>query len=382
MSSFWIAGNLFKRILGSPKGWIGYIIVPAVIVSLIVSFAGKEPTSKVTIAYSKNDQGELGNYVIKELENKDDYKLVQLSETEMKAQIISRDIPVGFVIPSSFSEQLINGEEIKVEKFELNVSEASFTLGVTINQTIGQLESSIGMVKASGIQEDQLMTTVLKVFDQQAEHRVKAVVVEKQTYISGMLFLIIGFMLFFLMNLITSSLGFVLEDRKQMTMARIYTAPVRSFEIALGNLLGSFGLGSMQLLIILIITKYVLGFNYGVPFLPLFIILATFLLAVVGIASAVAGLVKNSNNLSAINSLVITPTCMLGGCWWPIGIMPDFMQKVANFVPQKWAIDGVLRMTEGESIFQIGINLGILVLFGLIFLGFGSVVLKPSEEGV
>ena len=52
-----------------------------------------------------------------------------------------------------------------------------------------------------------------------------------------------------------------------------------------------------------------------------------------------------------INSMIVTPTCMLGGCFWPLAIMPEFMQKIANLHPAKWAIEAVeIAATGGIAI--------------------------------
>ena len=101
-----------------------------------------------------------------------------------------------------------------------------------------------------------------------------------------------------------------------------------------------------------------------------------------GIASAVASMVKNASNMGMINSLVVTPTCMLGGCFWPISLMPDWMQKIANFVPQKWVIEAIQRMASGQTLSQMWMHMGVLTLFGLILLGVGSVILRPGDAEV
>lgn len=73
---------------------------------------------------------------------------------------------------------------------------------------------------------------------------------------------------------------------------------------------------------------------------------------------------------------------MLGGCFWPITIMPVWMQKIANFVPQKWAIDAIERLASGQTLSEMRMHMGILSLFALILLGVGSVILKPEEAEV
>ncbi|SDM93527.1 ABC-2 type transporter [Paenibacillus sp. yr247] len=174
--------------------------------------------------------------------------------------------------------------------------------------------------------------------------------------------------------------GIIIASKR--TMARTYAAPVRSIEIVFGNFMGSFMVGTLQVLVILLVTRYVTNYEYGLPFLSQFIILEFFLLASMGIVSAVASLVKNTSYVGMVNTLVVTPTCMLGGCFWPISLMPDWMQKIANFVPQKWVIEAIQRMAAGQSLSQMWMHMGVLILFALILLGVGSVILKPGDAEV
>ncbi len=34
----------------------------------------------------------------------------------------------------------------------------------------------------------------------------------------------------------------------------------------------------------------------------------------------------------------------LGGCWWPIEVVPDWMQQLANFLPTGWAMDAMHKI--------------------------------------
>ncbi|MGV2806473.1 ABC transporter permease, partial [Clostridium perfringens] len=139
----------------------------------------------------------------------------------------------------------------------------------------------------------------------------------------------------FMMTLISSVVSMMIDDRRQRTLSRMYTAPVRAYQIALGNFLGSLVVGSLQVIIVLALSRYVLRYDYGIPLLLHFLILMAFMMVSLGLASTVAGLIRNGQNAAMINSMIVTPTCMLGGCFWPLAIMPEFMQKIANFIPQK-----------------------------------------------
>lgn len=380
MNSLYIALNMLKRTLGQRKGLFIYIVIPTFVISLIIALAGQAPTRVVTIAYMNQDQGNLGKHLVQELSLRKDYILKEMSHADMlKEHVIKQQADAAFIIPANFSDSLYKGNVPQVQMYQLSVSEASFTLKLHVDSIVGELKQTVSSLQAASLQGAVLQSAVEKTLAQMEKHQVKAAVTDLNLYVNPGLSTIIGFMLMFMMSLINSTVSIIMEDRKQMTMARIYTAPVRSFEIVMGNFMGSFLVGSLQILLILSITRYILQFDYHLPFVSQLVIMEFFLLASMGIASAVAGMVKNSSNITSLNTLIITPTCMLGGCFWPVSIMPDWMQKLSNFVPQKWAIDAIQRMSMGQGLMNVLLNLGVLALFAIILLGIGSVILRPEK---
>ena len=57
----------------------------------------------------------------------------------------------------------------------------------------------------------------------------------------------------------------------------------------------------------------------------------------------------------------------LGGCWWPIEVVPETLQRVAWMLPTGWAMYGMHRlMNFGASWDGITLPLGLLAGFGLV----------------
>lgn len=70
--------------------------------------------------------------------------------------------------------------------------------------------------------------------------------------------------------------------------------------------------------------------------------------------------------------IIISPTCMLGGVYWPIELVPDIMQKIALFAPQYWAMEGFKTvMTSGGTLLDVLDSVGILLGFAAIFMTVG-----------
>jgi ABC-2 type transport system permease protein len=91
----------------------------------------------------------------------------------------------------------------------------------------------------------------------------------------------------------------------------------------------------------------------------------------------IAGLVHTAEQQSAIGNLVVISTCMISGVYWPIEIEPIFMQKMAEFLPQTWALKGFAElMANGGTAFDILDCIGILLGFAILFFVLGMRKIK------
>ncbi|MDD9270117.1 ABC transporter permease [Paenibacillus sp. GCM10023248] len=380
MNSFIIAYHMLRRTLLQKRGILMYLIIPAGVVSLIIGIMGQQQEHRVDIAYVNMDKGTLGAHLVQEITMLPDYKLkVTAADAEVKEAVTRQQVNGAFVIPENFSAVLLQGGSPEVDMYQLSVSEATATLQISLNSLLSGYQETVDLHRKLGLQDRPLEEAVVQTLLQTEKHQVRANVTDYDLYVNPNMHIVIGFMLIFMMGIINNTISVVMEDRRMHTMARTFAAPVRSVEIVLGNFMGSFLVGTLQVLAILLFTRYVTHYDYGLPLISQFIMLEFFLLASMGIASAIAGLVKSATNMGMINSLVVTPTCMLGGCFWPIALMPDWMQKIALFVPQTWVIDAIQRMAAGQHLSQMWMHMGVLALFALILLGLGAAILKPEE---
>lgn len=384
MNSLTIAWNMIRQIAGTKKGALMHILLPCIVVTLAVFLMGQDNYSQARILYVNEDTGAASGHLLDELAGKSDYELKEIaSEAELKEQITSGKGEAGFVIPQGYTESIVSGNPEPVRMYELKTSEASSMLRLALQQLAQGIDATAKLTGRSEKSEGEADTEAFAdVLEQSAKHNISSVKHDLQLYPKPGLNVVTGFTLMFLMGLINSTVSKIMEERRRRTMARVFSAPVRAWEITLGNFLGSFAVGISQIALVLLFSGYVLRYDYDVPFLLHFLVLGAFMLVSMGIASAVAGLIRNPQNAGMINSLIITPTCMLGGCFWPVSFMPEFMQKAANFVPQKWAIEAVEKLSEGGGMTSIILPLGILGLMAVVLLAIGSSILRPAETNV
>ncbi|MFX3633390.1 MAG: ABC transporter permease [Candidatus Pristimantibacillus sp.] len=383
-SVYTIAMHLIRRTIGSKRGIFLNLLLPAILLSVIAGLFVDAGKDKAVITVSNEDTGILGEYLVKSLNNENLYDVrveSNGSDQMMRDAVLEGGSDASIYVPSNFTDQLIAGERPQASVYRMNEQLWNISLTTRLQAEADKLAASADLIRNSGETGDKAATLekLALLLDELGKSTVS---VEEEEMRLGKTLShpeMIGIMLMFVLLLVGQSIGYVMEDRELRTMARMYAAPLRSLDIAVGNFTGSLLLGTFQLIVFLGFSYFVFGFMNDVSFWALLLVLECFLFAAVGICSLIAGLVKNSTQLSQINNLFITPTCMISGCFWPISIMPDFMQKLANFVPQKWAIQAIDRLGGGGSIADIWLQLSILVLFAVVLISFGATVLKPSK---
>jgi ABC-2 type transport system permease protein len=377
MNSWLIAANLARRTIGTVKGFLLFIILPAVIISSMVGLVTSAGGGRATIGYADLDDSEGSRHVIQALERTNRYNLVRYETDRKTADMVAeREVASGFVIPAGFEADWLAGLRPELTLIRLMLDEASAMLEMDLDSIVRTMNEAAALADTAG--GGAVRDAAMAVLNRHLEGLVGSEKMETKR--GGSLdFLSIGFSLMFLMMLINQSVTVIVEDRQTQMMARVYAAPVRSFDIAAGNFIGSVFLGTFQVLAIAALIRGVFGYDFGVPAWMQIVIMECFILASLGMASAVAGFIRNTKQLAVINTLIMTPTCMIGGCFWPIEIMPAFMRKLANFVPQKWAIEAMTLGAAGETLYGIALPLGILLLFAAVLLGFGTAVLRPAK---
>jgi len=87
--------------------------------------------------------------------------------------------------------------------------------------------------------------------------------------------------------------------------------------------------------------------------LGLFTIIST--VCLFGFGMAIAGWAKDSNQAAPLSNLVSFPMMFLSGVFFPVFLMPEWLQSITRFVPLTPIVEGLrLIMTEGRTLLELG----------------------------
>jgi ABC-2 type transport system permease protein len=112
----------------------------------------------------------------------------------------------------------------------------------------------------------------------------------------------------------------------------------------------------------------VLKISWGISAIGLILLFSCFLLSIIGLGTCLASFVKSKKQLASITNIIVMPTSLIAGCMWPRDIMPDFMIKISNFIPQTWVLKGMTDLiTRNSGVNAILIPSAVLLLFASVF---------------
>lgn len=153
-------------------------------------------------------------------------------------------------------------------------------------------------------------------------------------------------------NLLTTALftiGSTLSNYRQMgVLRRLQAAPVRSITVLAAHM--AYGLVVFVISACVVIIFGALVFHLHMPKYLGSTLLALLLsiLAIVPFGLLLTTFAKNPRTAAAISSVVLNLMLFLSGATFPIQMMPNFLQHVAQFLPLYYVID-LLRQTWNFS---------------------------------
>jgi len=147
-----------------------------------------------------------------------------------------------------------------------------------------------------------------------------------------------------------------------------YSASTK-IEILAGKLIGRMLLAGVQMVFLLLVGRFVFGVHVGSNIPALVVILFLFAFSMGAAALAFGTLLKQREQVSSIAIISTLALSALGGCWWPIEIVPQPFQIVAFIIPTGWIMDALHKIIFfGYGFESVIWNMTILAASGVLSL--------------
>jgi ABC-2 type transport system permease protein len=175
--------------------------------------------------------------------------------------------------------------------------------------------------------------------------------------------------IFWIVNLLAVS---VLREKREGTFRRLRVAPLSRTAMLIGKWMPYYLVNIVQIVIMLGVSSLLFNMSLGHSAAGLIIVSLAAAAAATGLGVLVASMARTEAQISGLTLLLLLTLSVLGGCFIPRFIMPEWLQTVGLVTPHAWALDAYQDLlVRGYTFGEVLPKVGVLGAFAAIFFGIG-----------
>lgn len=176
-----------------------------------------------------------------------------------------------------------------------------------------------------------------------------------------------GWAMMFLLFALSGSATSLFDEKKAGLFQRLLAAPVRRSDILFSKFCWGVLIGLVQLLTLFLAGQLMFGINILGHLPNLVVVCLAAAAACTAFGMLLAAVSPTPQAAGGLATFLILMMSAIGGAWFPISFMPDFIQTLAKFTLVYWSMEGFAQVLwSGHALVDIlptiGILLGITVL--------------------
>jgi len=307
----------------------------------------------------------------------------------VRADVERGDLPAALIIPEDFSARVNAGESVELEVLRDPGAELSSGIFETVVRAVATEFSRISVVartagaaaaQAEGVTPELIGGIVNQAVAGATVDEAAAPIAIEMTEFEepdaqgeGSLdfFAVSMTSMFLLFASMFGAFSFITEKR-ELTMSRLLTTPTPGSAFVGGKMLGIFILGILQFGVLYAYTRGVMGVNWGDSVLGTWMMATGEVVAVTGLAVLIAAIAKTERAAGAVGSVLVQIMALIGGVFFPLSILPEWLQPIRYLSVIGWALDGFQAVQyNGAGAGDLIINFAAMIGMAALFFGIG-----------
>jgi len=189
-------------------------------------------------------------------------------------------------------------------------------------------------------------------------------VVGKEVSNPGLTRTVGGWAMMFLLFSLTGASTSLFEEKNEGTLKRLLCMPVTKVQILISKYIYTMLLGIVQLLTLFIFAWIIFDVDIFSNFINLFVIIVISSFAAVAFGMLITSLASSLNQASGMSTLIILVMSALGGSWFPVTLLPEWMQILSKGTITYWSVEAFLNVLWRQSSL-IDLSLHIIILLSI-----------------
>lgn len=283
-----------------------------------------------------------------------------IRESEADDLVVSGELDAVLIFPEGFAKGVIQGTPEPVRIESIKGAQVTGYVKSYLNAYVQNI-SSMGVIAGgdaaafnelySGYRSSTFQLSTTMVADQSANH--------------DMTNRTIGYLVVFMLFSAVNLSALTIRDRENRTYYRLLSSPITARSYVFSNAIVNIILMMIQIAATLFVMTRFFHIEPGIPLWQMFLILSLFALVAVSLSQVIVAFSDSTMMANGIQTMVIMPTSLLAGCVFPLSVMPEAIQRIADFLPQYWLLDTFGKLQQGSGLTDVILNVAILLAFAL-----------------
>lgn len=268
-------------------------------------------------------------------------------------------------------------EEAK-EKMKRSELDAAIVLPATFGELNGQVPSGQAVVYYSPNNEQsaQALTSILQEQFNQVNAQFVSVTLPftvtaqstQEASLSRFDYVFAGLIGFSIIGLgIFGPVNVFPELKKQGILRRLHTTPLKVWQYFVSNVMSQGVIGLLAIAVMFVTSVVVFDLHMQGSYITFILFTLLSIFTIYGIGLALGGWAKNERQAAPLSNLITFPMIFLSGTFFPRFLMPEWLQKVSDYLPLTPVIDGIrLIVTEGRGFVDILPQVGLLAVWSVV----------------
>jgi len=358
----WLIQNTLRVTFRKKKNIIMYLFMPLIGIFISLLAYGGDQKMTLHVGIVNQDESEITADTIQFLAGLKNVKITEIEAGKVQDQITSGKLDSVITFEKGYSDSVLVGRPDHIQLTSIKGAQVTGFVKSYLYQYVDNI-SNISQAAAGNQQTFRQMYQDY----QNSNFKLSTSSLEDTSRNKNMTNRTIGFLIMIMLISASNMSEIILSEKEKRTYFRLLSTPINARKYLLANVLVNMIVMTIQVVITLTIMKSIFNIGLNMTYWEAAVVMLLFSMIAVGLSLVLISFSNSRSAAIALQNLIILPTVMLSGCFWPVEVMPKTLQKIANFLPQRWTLDTFTKLQEGHSISELSLHLLILFAFAAAF---------------